>query len=353
MTNQRQSSAVSVVVTCFNLERYIGEAIGSVLAQVDSGAVEIIVVDDCSIDDSARVISGFAGVRLVQTERNSGVMLAMLAGVEAAANDRICFLDGDDLWEPGKLAAVQRCFDEGCAVGLVTHDLTFIDGEGLPIERRSLPAARIGAAKPSDRADLVRRGILELDDYVWLGSALCIRRSLAEWDEFAAWARALPDPRNTYQDWPLAFWVAARPGVLLDYVPSPLFRYRLHGANHSGDARTPEKAIRNFRRALNTVLAMADVATRQALPSAIRDTLASRIRFAEYLVAIHEGKRGTAAFGFVKSMRYLWQRKLLGKEAARFMALQLLGPRRFADLVAWRIPSAIRQHTETDTKTVR
>ena len=327
---------ISVVVTCYNLERYIGEAIRSVLAQVGPGPVEIIVVDDCSTDGSAHVIAGFDGVQLVRTERNSGVMLAMLVGVEAASGDLVCFLDGDDVWEHRKLAAVRRCFDEDHAIALVTHDLIYIDSDGRPLDRRSLPAARIGSRALADRAALVRKGILELDDYVWLGSALGIRRSLAEWDRFAAWVLALPDPRNTYQDWPLAYWVAALDSVLMGYADAPLFRYRLHGANHSGDSRTVERAARNFTRSRNTVAAMVDIAEMRCLDQRLRRIARQRLSFIQAQVDLYEGRTGAALHGFARSIAYLEERGLLSKELMRFVAIAMLGRERFTGLVARR-----------------
>ena len=329
-------SFISVVVTCYNLERYIGEAIGSVLAQVDAGAVELIVVDDCSTDGSAREISAFGGVRLVRTERNCGVMLAMLTGVEAVSGDLVCFLDGDDVWEPGKLAAVRRCFDEDKTVALVTHDLVYIDSDGRPLDRRSLPAARIGVAAPNDRAALVRKGILELDDYVWLGSALCIRRSLSEWERFAAWVRSLPDPRNTYQDWPLAYWVAALVNVRMAYCDAPLFRYRLHGANHSGDSRTIERAARNFTRTRNTIAAMVKIAEMRVLDPRLQRIARQRRDFVQSQVDLYEGRSGTAFCGFALSIVYLAGRRSLAKEAMRFLTIAVLGRERFTRLLARR-----------------
>ena len=97
---------LSVVVTCYNLEDYVGEAIASVLSQDFGGEVEIIVVDDCSTDASADRIRAHPQARYVRTERNSGVLLATLAGLQECASEVVFFLDGDDIWEPGKLSAV-------------------------------------------------------------------------------------------------------------------------------------------------------------------------------------------------------------------------------------------------------
>src|SRR4051812_20803492 len=104
MSEETSVADASVIVTCFNLERYIRAAIESVLGQSFAGNLEIIVVDDCSTDRSAEIVRSYEGIRYLKTERNGGVLLAILAGLEAASADILFFLDGDDLWHPAKVA---------------------------------------------------------------------------------------------------------------------------------------------------------------------------------------------------------------------------------------------------------
>ena len=326
----------SVIVTCFNLERYIAAAIASVRAQDYPGEVEIIAVDDCSTDRSADVIRSFPGVRYLRTTRNGGVLLAMLAGLEAAGADLIFFLDGDDLWEPGKLSAVIPRFAGDPRLGFVTHDLIYAGPDGEPLDRPSRPAAAFAGLAPAEYGEKVRTGILEIDDYVWLGSAFAIRRAAVELDRFIAFARALPDPANTYQDWPLAFWVAAQDGVALDYVPQKLFRYRLHQLNYSGDASTPERAVRNLTRTLNTNRAILDIARMRGLPERIVHIVEQRIGFCEYRIDLDCGRRARSVSGFVRNAGELKRRRVLGKELLRFLAVQALGPERFARIAGRR-----------------
>jgi glycosyltransferase involved in cell wall biosynthesis len=95
---------VSVVIPCFNASRYIAAAIRSVLAQ-RWDELEIIVVDDGSTDGSADLVAAsFPEVRLIR-QANQGVATARNVGVAAARGAWIAFLDADDIWLPGKLAA--------------------------------------------------------------------------------------------------------------------------------------------------------------------------------------------------------------------------------------------------------
>jgi glycosyltransferase involved in cell wall biosynthesis len=93
--------SISVVIPVFNGERFLGEAIASVLAQTRA-ASEVIVVDDGSTDGSAAVAEDFAEVRVIRTE-NRGPAAARNTGVEEASGELITFLDSDDVMKPDRL----------------------------------------------------------------------------------------------------------------------------------------------------------------------------------------------------------------------------------------------------------
>lgn len=322
-------SAATVIITCYNLEQFVGAAIESALGQDCTDRPEIIVVDDCSTDNSERVIRSYP-VRYVRTVCNGGSLLAMLKGIEQASHDIICLLDGDDIWRCDKLRKVSRYFASEVRTALVTHDLEFVDALGRKVSRISRPRQVLGAASLEERSERIREGILMHEDYVWLGSALSFRRSLARIDEFAKWVSLLPDPANTYQDWPLAFWIAALHDIELGYISEQLLGYRVHGSNHSGDASTPDKAIRNIRRARNTVAAMCELSETRALSHAISAKLIARLRFLDYLIDLYSGRRWQALRGWLQTIGYVRSQHLLSKESARFFAIQALGPSRFA-----------------------
>ncbi len=93
---------VSVIIPVHNGERYLAEAIESVLAQ-SYRAIEIIVIDDGSTDDSARVAHKFP-VRYYR-QSHSGPGAARNRGIKQAQGDVVACLDADDLWMPDKLMA--------------------------------------------------------------------------------------------------------------------------------------------------------------------------------------------------------------------------------------------------------
>ena len=100
---------VSVIIPVYNGERYLAEAVESVLAQTYA-PIETIVVDDGSTDGTAGVAKHFAPVQYVW-QANGGVSAARNRGVELAQGDFLSFLDADDLWVADKLARQMEAFN--------------------------------------------------------------------------------------------------------------------------------------------------------------------------------------------------------------------------------------------------
>ncbi|MGO7041049.1 glycosyltransferase family 2 protein [Rhizobium acaciae] len=95
---------ISVVIPTYNRQDYILESIKTVLDQTYD-RVEILVVDDCSTDDTLNVLKTVVDERLrvLQLPRNSGGGAARNFGIDAAKGEYIAFLDSDDVWLPKKL----------------------------------------------------------------------------------------------------------------------------------------------------------------------------------------------------------------------------------------------------------
>ena len=93
---------ISVVIPCYNVVAYVGEAVRSVLTQT-LPPYEVIVIDDGSTDASAAVLSEFGSSVTLVRQANQGVAAAVNHGVSRARGEAIAFLDADDLWMPDKL----------------------------------------------------------------------------------------------------------------------------------------------------------------------------------------------------------------------------------------------------------
>lgn len=94
---------VSVIIPVYNCDRYLEQAIRSVLDQ-HYRPLELIVVDDGSEDHSADIAQSFKEVRYLH-QPNQGVAAARNTGIAGAHGEFLAFLDADDLWPPNKLSA--------------------------------------------------------------------------------------------------------------------------------------------------------------------------------------------------------------------------------------------------------
>lgn len=100
-------TSVSVIIPAYNSASTIIRALQSVVAQT-LAPLEIIVVDDASIDNTCEVAANFASassipLRVITQPTNSGPSAARNAGWGAATGDYIAFLDADDQWHPRKI----------------------------------------------------------------------------------------------------------------------------------------------------------------------------------------------------------------------------------------------------------
>jgi glycosyltransferase involved in cell wall biosynthesis len=102
---------VSVVIPTFNRARWVGEAIQSVLEQ-GYPQLELIVVDDGSDDQTQDVARGFGTALTYVWQAHQGVSTARNRGVEVSHGELLAFLDSDDLWQPGKVAAQVSLFQQ-------------------------------------------------------------------------------------------------------------------------------------------------------------------------------------------------------------------------------------------------
>ena len=97
---------VSIITPSYNCADYIGETIESVQAQSYTDW-EMIIVDDCSTDDSREIVRQYADkdsrIKLHVLAQNSGAAVARTAAMQAAVGKFMAFLDSDDLWYPDKL----------------------------------------------------------------------------------------------------------------------------------------------------------------------------------------------------------------------------------------------------------
>src|SRR5271165_3851874 len=139
---------VTALIPTYNCERYICDAVDSVLAQTYP-VHEVIVVDDGSTDNTREVLASYGNRIRYIPQVNAGPPAARNNGMAHATGDLIALLDSDDLWTPEKLGKQMNFLEQHPDCGLVytdmkTFDETGIIEESVKISRNlTLPSGRI------------------------------------------------------------------------------------------------------------------------------------------------------------------------------------------------------------------
>lgn len=129
---------VSIITPCYNSADFIVPTLHSVLEQTYKNW-ELIVIDDCSKDNTCKIIEGFVqqnhNIKLIKLSQNGGVANARNVGLEHAKGKYVAFLDSDDIWLKEKLAK-QVTYMEGQNLPMTFCAYNRIDEEGNIISRK-------------------------------------------------------------------------------------------------------------------------------------------------------------------------------------------------------------------------
>ncbi len=125
---QPAAPLVSVVTPCYNQAHFLRDAIESILAQTYP-RVELVVVDDGSLDNTAAVVADYPLARCLRQE-NRGVAEARNVGFGATKGEYVLFVDADDRLAPNAVQAHLRCFAEHPKAGFVVGAIEHITGDG-------------------------------------------------------------------------------------------------------------------------------------------------------------------------------------------------------------------------------
>lgn len=138
-----ESKLVSVIMTAYNCEKYIEDSIKSVLDQ-DYFNFELIIVNDCSSDNTSNIISKFKDSRIkyIENKNNLGLVKSANIGLRAVKGEYISRIDSDDVWEKQKLSKQISFLKENdlCLVGCRAK---LIDSEGNEIGFFNYPKNKI------------------------------------------------------------------------------------------------------------------------------------------------------------------------------------------------------------------
>lgn len=126
--------AVTVLMPVYNAEKYLREAIESVLLQ-SFADFEFLIINDASTDTSVDIIQSFSDprIKLVENERNLGISATLNKGISLASTDLIARMDADDISYPARLQKQVQHFSEHPDCVLVSAEAREISEEGTEL----------------------------------------------------------------------------------------------------------------------------------------------------------------------------------------------------------------------------
>lgn len=218
MINKRPN--ISIVITNYNKGKFLDRAIRSCLSQpVIQRLIEVIVVDDCSTDNSMKIIKEFSSnIKVIENPKNKGVSYASNVGLNHSNGEYWMRVDADDYLSINACEIMSAVLD-------FNEDISYVYADHYRINTDGFKEARVYL---DNRKTLYDHGAGVLMKTKML-------RSLGGYDE---------NLRNC-EDYDLLFRIN-KSGYKGFYLPIPLYRYYIHGANIT---LTPERE--KFREVVN------------------------------------------------------------------------------------------------------
>ena len=218
--------SVSIALTTRNGEKYLRAQLDS-LAHQTQLPVELIVSDDASTDDTKAIIADFARhapfpVHLHENERRLGYRQNFMQAVGLCKSELVAFCDQDDVWDPRKLAVMERVFDDP-DVYLAFHNATVINRFGWTYGRLYKARSGIEVSAPLGRDPWI----------VVPGFTQVFRRQLTRFSFLHGSSSDVYWPKENlaHDQW---FYFLASVLGRIAFFGEPLARYRQHGNNAFG-----------------------------------------------------------------------------------------------------------------------
>jgi glycosyltransferase involved in cell wall biosynthesis len=218
----KQTPLVSIALCTYNGAKYLAEQLDTLINQTYT-PIEIIVVDDCSTDETFTILRAYASkypqFRIYQNENNLGFTANFERAVKLCNGDLIALCDQDDLWDLQKIELQVNAIGDNV---FIYHDSEFIHEDGTSMNK-----------KMSDLMNLYRGGHPEafLFFNCVSGHSILMKKVLLD--------AALPLKKDFFHDWWLAY-VATNIGEI-DFIPQCLVQYRQHDKSDTNILRLERK----------------------------------------------------------------------------------------------------------------
>lgn len=318
--------AITVLVDTYNHERFIEEALVSVVEQDFSAKdMEVIVVDDGSTDRTPDIVRKFAPrVRLLR-KANGGQASAFNAGIPEARGEIVAFLDGDDWWARNKLSIVMAAMVSTPEVGIVGHGIAEVDVDSKPVRTLAPPPIGIFSLQTDEGAQTFRNYMAFLGT-----SRVTIRKSVL--------AETIPVPDSLSIEADEFMVAAAMAQTSAKLLHEPLTFYRLHDGNlYQFRSANPER-LRQKQRVLASLADLLELRleklgiSRPAISIVVDPIRVSAVRMKLYLDG---GSRREAYRAEKAELRYSYEHLTPGYVAWKQLSLALallLPPRQYYKL---------------------
>lgn len=208
-------------MSTYNGQAFLKAQLDSILPQLNADD-EIVVVDDCSRDDTVAQLQGYhdARIRVLRNAQNRGAVRSFEKAILAAQGSIIFLSDQDDVWLPGRLDAMVAAL-RGAGGMLVVSNYDEMDQDGKPVVRtNALPPLRPTGAT----GNLHKRMMVMLGKINYFGCAMAFT------SDFAKTAAPFPPYTECHDLWLAS--VAIQLNGIVHMEQSTLLR-RLHGSNLS------------------------------------------------------------------------------------------------------------------------
>lgn len=271
----------SVVISAYNEEGLVGDAIRSVLAQTRDD-FELIVIDDGSTDRTAEVVGRFESadprVRLI-SHPNRGLAASLNVGIEAGSAPLIALLDADDLWMPDFLEHMGAGLGADPAAGFAYTEAWWLDqGRGRFFRRSTSEYMGAPAVAPGDPGEF----LVALMPANWVFGLPLLRRSALEA------VGGFDDSLRACEDYELWIRLLAN-GFMALRVPGRLVIQRDRSDSMSKDSRS---MLSNLRRVYELAAEM------PGLPEPARAIAKRRIgEIDRQTASLEEGRRSLRGRG--------------------------------------------------------
>lgn len=221
---------VSVVIAAYNCGNFIMETVSSVINQTFQNW-ELIIVDDCSNDDTPEKIARFNDnrIKIIRLDNNSGLPATPRnIGIRASKSEFIAFLDHDDLWSPEKLNVQIEYLRKDPETALICCPFKIINSEKKYNDSKTTPKRKLQTGFLYEK--LVQYNFIACSSVVVRASVI---GKVGVFDE---------DPEiSAAEDWDL--WLRIARQHKITFIPQTLGIYRMHNSGLSKSTKQIQRIL--------------------------------------------------------------------------------------------------------------